>query len=60
RSALSWIAHCPPGSLYGRLCRLLALALGDRDPVATAGLLAESLGVTVRHQQLGLARSRAR
>ncbi|NXO76575.1 ESPL1 protein, partial [Sitta europaea] len=50
--ALFWVAPCPPGSLYGHLCQLLALALGDRHPLATAALLAESLSVTTRHQLL--------
>ncbi|XP_066065014.1 separin-like [Chamaea fasciata] len=58
--ALAWIGHCPPGSLYGRLCQLLALTLGDGDPVATAGLLAESLAVTSRHQLLALVHARTR
>ncbi|NWV16125.1 ESPL1 protein, partial [Origma solitaria] len=60
RSALAWLCHCPPGSLYGRLCQLLALALGDRDAVGTAALLAESLGVTARHQLLAVVHARAR
>uniref|UniRef100_A0A8C3U3P9 separase n=1 Tax=Catharus ustulatus TaxID=91951 RepID=A0A8C3U3P9_CATUS len=54
RQALAWLCHCPPGSLYAQLCQLLALALGDRDRVATAGLLAESLSVTTRHQLLAM------
>ncbi|NXR91909.1 ESPL1 protein, partial [Hypocryptadius cinnamomeus] len=58
--ALAWVGHFPPGSLYGHLCQLLAMALGDRDPLATAGLLAESLGVTVRHQLLAIVHARAR
>ncbi|NXH86118.1 ESPL1 protein, partial [Edolisoma coerulescens] len=60
REALAWIGHFPPGSLYGQLCQLLALALGDRDPLGTAGLLAESLGVTARHQLLATVHARAR
>ncbi|NWV59542.1 ESPL1 protein, partial [Malurus elegans] len=60
RDGLSWICHCPPGSLYRRLCQLLALALGDRDALAVAALLAESLGVTARHQLLASARARQR
>ncbi|XP_068068836.1 separin [Anomalospiza imberbis] len=58
--ALAWIGHFPPGSLYGQLCQLLAMALGDRDPLATAGLLAESLSVTMRHQLLAIVHARAR
>ncbi|NXD45937.1 ESPL1 protein, partial [Copsychus sechellarum] len=60
RRALLWLCRCPPGSLYGRLCRLLALALGDGDPAATAALLAESLGVTARHQLLAIVHARTR
>ncbi|NWX59769.1 ESPL1 protein, partial [Promerops cafer] len=58
--ALAWIGHFPPGSLYGQLCQLLAMALGDRDPLATAGLLAESLSVTTRHQLLAIVHARTR
>ncbi|NXM96604.1 ESPL1 protein, partial [Sylvia borin] len=58
--ALAWIGHFPPGSLYGQLCQLLALTIGDRDPVATAGLLQESLSVTTRHQLLAIVHARAR
>ncbi|NXH40204.1 ESPL1 protein, partial [Dicaeum eximium] len=58
--ALAWLGHFPPGSLYGQLCQLLALALGDSDPLATAGLLAESLGVTARHQLLAIVHARTR
>ncbi|NXI31249.1 ESPL1 protein, partial [Sterrhoptilus dennistouni] len=58
--ALAWIGHFPPGSLYGQLCQLLALTIGDRDPVATAGLLAESLSVTTRHQLLATLHARTR
>ncbi|NXM79224.1 ESPL1 protein, partial [Serilophus lunatus] len=54
RASLSCISHFPPGSLYGRLCHLLAWATGDRDPLATAGLLCESLSVTARHQLLAV------
>ncbi|NXM92793.1 ESPL1 protein, partial [Oenanthe oenanthe] len=60
QAALLWLSPCPPGSLYGRLCQLLALALGDSDPLATAGLLAESLGVTARHQLLVILHARTR
>ncbi|NXQ47779.1 ESPL1 protein, partial [Catharus fuscescens] len=60
RQALAWLCHCPPGSLYAQLCQLLAMTLGDRDRVATAGLLAESLSVTTRHQLLAMVHGRAR
>ncbi|XP_027763112.1 separin [Empidonax traillii] len=60
QEALGWISHFPPGSLYGGLCQLLALLMGDRDPLGTAGLLSESLCVTARHQLLSILHSRAR
>ncbi|NXQ27663.1 ESPL1 protein, partial [Alaudala cheleensis] len=60
QDAVSWLCPCPPGSLYGPLCQLLALTLGDRDPVGTAGLLAESLSVTCRHQLLALVHAQTR
>ncbi|NWR39594.1 ESPL1 protein, partial [Tachuris rubrigastra] len=60
QEALGWISHFPPGSLYGGLCQLLALLMGDRDPLGTAGLLSESLCVTTRHQLLGILHSRGR
>ncbi|KAJ7999129.1 hypothetical protein DPEC_G00212200 [Dallia pectoralis] len=49
RSALLALQHSPPPNLYPRLCGLLALSLGQRDPVTTAMLHAQSLGVTTRH-----------
>ncbi|NXR57182.1 ESPL1 protein, partial [Hippolais icterina] len=58
--ALAWLGHFPPGSVYGWLCQLLALTTGDRDPLATAGLLAESLSVTTRHQLLAIVHARTR
>uniref|UniRef100_A0A8C3LRZ9 separase n=1 Tax=Chrysolophus pictus TaxID=9089 RepID=A0A8C3LRZ9_CHRPC len=54
KSAFSCISHCPPGTLYSQLCQLLALATGDRDPITTAYLLAESVSVTTRHQLLSI------
>ncbi|NWT20815.1 ESPL1 protein, partial [Vireo altiloquus] len=60
QEALAWVGHFPPGTLYGRLCQLLALALGDRDRLGTAALLAESLSVTARHQLLALIHARTR
>ncbi|NXB34533.1 ESPL1 protein, partial [Eulacestoma nigropectus] len=60
RAALAWIGHFPLGSLYGQLCQLLALTLGDGDPLGTAGLLAESLSVTARHQLLAIVHARTR
>ncbi|NWU21428.1 ESPL1 protein, partial [Dyaphorophyia castanea] len=60
REALAWLGHFPPATLYGRLCQLLALTLGRGDPLGTAGLLAEGLGVTARHQLLASAHAAAR
>ncbi|NXE58007.1 ESPL1 protein, partial [Casuarius casuarius] len=52
KAAFDCISHCPPGALYSQLCQLLALSLGEQDPVSTAYLLAESVAVTARHQLL--------
>ncbi|KAK2514457.1 Espl1 [Columba livia] len=58
--ALNCISHCPPGALYGHVCRLLALATGSRDPLRAAYLLAESVAVTARHQLLGVTHRKMR
>ncbi|NWX10974.1 ESPL1 protein, partial [Caloenas nicobarica] len=58
--ALNCISHCPPGALYGHVCRLLALATGNRDPLSTAYLLAESVAITARHQLLGITHRKMR
>ncbi|XP_075771872.1 separin isoform X2 [Pelodiscus sinensis] len=50
RAAFQAISHCPPSALYCQLCRLLALCIGSRDPVATAYLVSESVSITARHQ----------
>uniref|UniRef100_A0A8B9GE99 separase n=1 Tax=Amazona collaria TaxID=241587 RepID=A0A8B9GE99_9PSIT len=52
KDASNCISHCPPSSLHSRLCQLLALATGSRDPLSTAYLLSESLSITTRHQLL--------
>ena len=54
KDAFNCISHCPPGALYSRLCQLLALAMGNQDPLLTAYLLSESVSVTTRHQLLGV------
>ncbi|XP_009878391.1 PREDICTED: separin, partial [Charadrius vociferus] len=54
KDAFNCISHCPPGALYSQLCRLLALAVGNQDPLSTAYLLSESVSVTVRHQLLSV------
>ncbi|XP_046881955.1 separin [Hypomesus transpacificus] len=50
----AWLAlqHFPPPTLYPRLCALLALSMGQQDPVTTAMLHAQSLGVTSRHHMI--------
>lgn len=47
----SWLLlhHFPNPSLYPHLCSLLAQSLGLSDPVTTAMLHAQSLGVSSRH-----------
>ncbi|XP_010221153.1 PREDICTED: separin, partial [Tinamus guttatus] len=52
KAAFNCVSHCPPGALYSRLCQLLALARGERDPAGTAYLLCEAVSVTLRHQLL--------
>ncbi|KAM6980765.1 separin [Aplochiton taeniatus] len=52
RSALLTLQHFPLPTLYPRLCGLLALTLGQREPVTTAMLHVQSLGVTSRHQMI--------
>ncbi|XP_048856344.1 separin [Brienomyrus brachyistius] len=48
-SALLSLQHFPPAGLYTKLCGLLALCLGQGDPVTTAMLHSQSLGLTSRH-----------
>ncbi|KAJ8417624.1 hypothetical protein AAFF_G00224670 [Aldrovandia affinis] len=43
------LQHLPPPGLYPQLCGLLALCHGQSDPITTAMLHAQSLGVTTRH-----------
>ncbi|KAL8164005.1 UNVERIFIED_CONTAM: hypothetical protein K2H54_043533, partial [Gekko kuhli] len=50
QAAFCSVSHNPPGALYSHLCRLMALCIGSRDPVATAYLVSESVAVTLRHQ----------
>ncbi|XP_056156403.1 separin [Lampris incognitus] len=47
----AWLAiqHFPPPNLYSTLCALLALASGQQDPITTAMLHTQSMGVTSRH-----------
>ncbi|XP_066521255.1 separin isoform X2 [Hoplias malabaricus] len=48
----SWLLlhHFPNTSIYPHLCSLFALSLGLSDPITTAMLHAQSLGVSTRHQ----------
>ncbi|XP_053564287.1 separin [Bombina bombina] len=50
--ALESVSHFPPCVLYSRLCHLLALFTGDKDPYNTALLVSESVSVTLRHHLL--------
>nr|XP_056714274.1 separin [Euleptes europaea] len=50
QAAFCSISHNPPGALYSRLCQIMALCVGSRDPVVTAYLVSESVAVTLRHQ----------
>ncbi|KAG5836479.1 hypothetical protein ANANG_G00255240 [Anguilla anguilla] len=52
QEALLSLQHLPPPGLYPQLCGLLALCLGQSDPVATAMLHAQSLGLTARHHMI--------
>ncbi|XP_061871449.1 separin [Colius striatus] len=54
RDAFSCISHCPPSVLYSQVCQLLALAMGNQDPLTTAYLLSESVSITTRHQLLSI------
>ncbi|XP_062853099.1 separin [Trichomycterus rosablanca] len=49
RSSWLLLHHFPNPFLYPHLCSLLAQLLGPSDPVTTAMLHAESLGVSFRH-----------
>ncbi|XP_004068615.1 separin [Oryzias latipes] len=50
----AWLAtqHFPCPTIYPTLCGLLALTMGQQDPLTTAMLHAQSLGVTSRHRTL--------
>ncbi|KAM4582664.1 separin [Fundulus diaphanus] len=52
RSALQSLQHFPCPTIYPNLCALLALTTGESDPVSTAMLHAQSLGVTSRHRTI--------
>uniref|UniRef100_A0A3Q3JR04 separase n=1 Tax=Monopterus albus TaxID=43700 RepID=A0A3Q3JR04_MONAL len=50
----AWLGfqHFPPPTIYPTLCALLALTTGQQDPVTTAVLHAQSLGITSRHRTI--------
>ncbi|XP_032094877.1 separin [Thamnophis elegans] len=52
QAAFQSIAHYPLGALYNQLCQLMALCIGNRDPIATAYLVSESVSITLRHQKM--------
>ncbi|XP_069395412.1 separin isoform X2 [Paralichthys olivaceus] len=52
RSAWLDLQHFPSPTLHPTLCALLALALGQQDPVTTALLHAQSFGITSRHRTI--------
>ncbi|XP_058488332.1 separin isoform X2 [Solea solea] len=51
-SAWLTLQHFPSPAIYPTLCALLALALGQQDPVTTAMLHAQSVGITSRHRTI--------
>lgn len=51
-SALLTLQHFPSPSIYTTLCALLALTMGQQDPITTAMLHSQSLGVTSRHRTI--------
>lgn len=44
--------HFPPPTIHTVLCSLLALTMGQQNPVTTAMLHAQSLGITSRHRTI--------
>ncbi|XP_029948057.1 separin [Salarias fasciatus] len=52
RSAWLTLQHFPSPALYPTICGLLALTTGQQDPMTTAMLHSQSLGVTGRHRTL--------
>ncbi|KAK5933843.1 hypothetical protein CgunFtcFv8_014293 [Champsocephalus gunnari] len=50
----AWLAlqHFPSPSIYTTLCALLALTKGQQDPITTAMLHSQSLGITSRHHTI--------
>ncbi|XP_042338042.1 separin-like, partial [Plectropomus leopardus] len=52
RSAWLDLQHFPSPTIYPTLCGLLALTQGQQDPITTAMLHAQSLGITSRHRTI--------
>lgn len=52
RSAWLAVQHFPCPTIYPTLCALLALTTGQQDPLTTAMLHSQSLGVTSRHRTI--------
>lgn len=50
----AWLAlnHFPSPTISTVLCALLALTTGQQDPITTAMLHAQSLGITSRHRTI--------
>ncbi|KAL2100543.1 hypothetical protein ACEWY4_002304 [Coilia grayii] len=60
RSSWLLLQHFPPPALFSRLSALLAQSHGHKDPVTTAMLHAEALGISTRHQMNRYLASRMR
>ncbi|KAG5270267.1 hypothetical protein AALO_G00190700 [Alosa alosa] len=58
----SWLLlqHAPPPSLFSRLSSLIAQSHGNKDPVTTAMMHSNALGITTRHHMTRLLASRMR
>ncbi|KAJ0069122.1 hypothetical protein NL108_018148, partial [Boleophthalmus pectinirostris] len=51
-SAWLILQHCPSPNIYSSVCALLALATGQNDPLTTALLHIEALGISSRHRTI--------
>ncbi|XP_077429763.1 separin [Vanacampus margaritifer] len=52
RSAWLTLQHFPHPTIFPNLCAFLALSVGQQDPLATAMLHSQSLGITSRHRTI--------
>lgn len=50
--ALVLLRKTAPNPMYRKICQLLALCLGEKQPQRTAEYLSQSMSVTLRHQKL--------